>query len=99
MMSIAEPGHRARGGEHIAEIGPLPTAAGMSYTASYVDGIMLPGAVTGVHGDATNATAEKGMKLLDAAVDECVSYVRELRSMKLPARREPRETPKRKDPA
>ena len=49
LMSIAEAGYRARGGEHVAEIGPLPTTAGMSYTASYMEAIMLPGAVTGVH--------------------------------------------------
>ncbi len=49
--------------------------------------------VTGVHGDATKATAEKGRRLLDAAVEECVAYVRELRSMRLPERRQPKETP------
>ena len=49
--------------------------------------------VTGVHGDATKATAEKGRMLLDAAVEECVAYVRELRSMPLPERRTPKETP------
>jgi creatinine amidohydrolase len=49
--------------------------------------------VTGVHGDATLATAEKGRRLLGAAVEECVAYVRELLSMKLPERREPREAP------
>jgi creatinine amidohydrolase len=48
---------------------------------------------TGVHGDPTKATAEKGRRLLDAAVEECIGYVRELRSMKLPERREPRELP------
>jgi len=48
---------------------------------------------TGVHGDATKATAEKGRALLDAAVAECVAYVRELRARPLPERREPRETP------
>src|SRR3954451_22615488 len=35
LMSIAEAGYRARGGEHGAEIGPLPTTAGMSAPASY----------------------------------------------------------------
>jgi creatinine amidohydrolase/Fe(II)-dependent formamide hydrolase-like protein len=48
---------------------------------------------TGVQGDATKATAEKGEALLDAAVEECVGFVRELLAMALPARREPRETP------
>jgi creatinine amidohydrolase/Fe(II)-dependent formamide hydrolase-like protein len=48
---------------------------------------------TGVQGDATRATAEKGEALLDAAVEECIGFVRELLAMALPARREPRETP------
>jgi creatinine amidohydrolase len=48
---------------------------------------------TGVQGDATKATAEKGSRLLDAAVRECVAFVRELLAKPLPRRREPRETP------
>ena len=48
---------------------------------------------TGVHGRPTLATAEKGKALLDAAVGEIVGYVRELRTMPLPRRQEPRETP------
>lgn len=47
---------------------------------------------TGVHGDATKATVEKGKALLDAAVRECVEYVQELREKPLPVRQEPRET-------
>ena len=47
---------------------------------------------TGVQGDATKATAAKGRALLDAAVAECVAYVRELREKPLPARMAPRET-------
>jgi creatinine amidohydrolase/Fe(II)-dependent formamide hydrolase-like protein len=48
---------------------------------------------TGVHGDATKASADKGHILLDAAVKECIEFVRELREKPLPVRREPRETP------
>jgi len=48
---------------------------------------------TGVHGDPTLATAAKGKVLLDAAVAEVSSYVRELKDRPLPVRREPRETP------
>jgi creatinine amidohydrolase len=48
---------------------------------------------TGVHGYATKATAEKGRILLDAAVRECVGFVRELKEKPLPVRWEPRETP------
>jgi len=47
---------------------------------------------TGVHGDATRATAEKGVTLLEAAVRECVAFVRELREKPLPVRLEPSET-------
>ena len=47
---------------------------------------------TGVQGDATKATADKGRALLDAAVAECVAYVRELLAMPLPERLEPQET-------
>jgi creatinine amidohydrolase len=48
---------------------------------------------TGIHGRPTLATEEKGTALLDAAVAECVQYVREIKRMPLPARKEPRETP------
>jgi creatinine amidohydrolase len=47
---------------------------------------------TGVQGDATKGTAEKGEALLEAAVAECLEFVRELREKPLPARREPQET-------
>jgi creatinine amidohydrolase len=46
---------------------------------------------TGVQGDATKATAEKGEALLAEAVRECVGFVRELLDKPLPARREPQE--------
>ena len=51
LMSIAEAGYRppGGGGERVAEVGPLTTKAGTAYTAAYMEGIMLPGAVTGVH--------------------------------------------------
>jgi creatinine amidohydrolase len=47
---------------------------------------------TGVQGTPSLATAEKGKAFFDAAVDECVRYVRELLEKPLPVRREPRET-------
>jgi creatinine amidohydrolase len=47
---------------------------------------------TGIQGDATKGTAEKGLALIDAAVRECVEFVRELRQMPLPRRRRPQET-------
>jgi quercetin dioxygenase-like cupin family protein len=48
-MSVVETGYRAPGGEHMTEVGPLVTTAGTGYTAAYMEGIMMPGAVTGVH--------------------------------------------------
>ena len=48
---------------------------------------------TGVQGDPTKATAEKGKALLDAAVKECVDYVRELKAKPLSERRPPQERP------
>jgi creatinine amidohydrolase len=47
---------------------------------------------TGVQGDPSRATPEKGKALLDAAVAECVAYVRELRSKPIADRQEPHET-------
>jgi creatinine amidohydrolase len=47
---------------------------------------------TGIHGAPTLATAEKGRVLLDAAVKECVEFVRELREKALPVRWVPQET-------
>ena len=49
LMTIAEAGWRAPGGEHVAEIGPLSVKEGISYTAAYMEAIMFPGAETGVH--------------------------------------------------
>jgi creatinine amidohydrolase len=48
---------------------------------------------TGVHGDASRATAQKGKALFEAAVRECVSFVRELKVKPLPILREPSERP------
>src|SRR6266542_1615776 len=46
---------------------------------------------TGVQGSPTLATAEKGKAFLEAAVAECVGYVRELLEKPLPQRRPPQE--------
>lgn len=46
---------------------------------------------SGVQGDPTKATADKGRALFDAAVSEIAGYVEELRAMPLPERKEPRE--------
>jgi creatinine amidohydrolase len=44
---------------------------------------------SGVQGDATKATPEKGEVLFGAAVDEICAYVDELRKMEIPERRQP----------
>jgi creatinine amidohydrolase len=43
---------------------------------------------SGVQGDASKATAEKGRVLFEAAVEEVAGYVTELRSLPLPARKD-----------
>jgi creatinine amidohydrolase/Fe(II)-dependent formamide hydrolase-like protein len=43
---------------------------------------------SGVQGDATRATAEKGRALYEAATEEIAAYVRELRDLPLPERRD-----------
>lgn len=48
---------------------------------------------TGVHGAPTLASVEKGKALLDAAVAECVAFVRELKEKPLPVRWTPSEKP------
>jgi quercetin dioxygenase-like cupin family protein len=49
LMTVDEAAYRPQGGERTASVGPLTTSAGTSYTATYMEGIMLPGAETGVH--------------------------------------------------
>lgn len=49
---------------------------------------------TGVHGQATLATPEKGRALFDQAVRECVAFVEELASKPLPERSEPSTVPR-----
>jgi hypothetical protein len=49
LLTIAEGGWRLRGGEHIAEIGPLPVNADTKYVAQYMEAIMNPGRETPLH--------------------------------------------------
>ena len=49
LMTIAEAGYRPSGGGPVAEVGPLTTKPGTKYTATYMQGIMMPGADTPVH--------------------------------------------------
>lgn len=43
---------------------------------------------SGVQGDPSKATADKGRALFNAAVDEVSAYVTELRSLSLPSRKD-----------
>ena len=47
---------------------------------------------SGVQGDASKATADKGAALFEAAVTEIVSFVTELRSLELPKRKDHHDT-------
>jgi creatinine amidohydrolase/Fe(II)-dependent formamide hydrolase-like protein len=48
--------------------------------------------LTGIQGDASKGTAEKGEAFLAAAVEECLGFVHDLLAKPLPQRREPQET-------
>jgi hypothetical protein len=43
LLTIADAGWRPRGGERIAEIGPLPITAGERHSAQYMEAIFTPG--------------------------------------------------------
>jgi quercetin dioxygenase-like cupin family protein len=49
LVTIAEAGWRSPGGTHVAEIGPLPTMAGTSYTAQFMEAVLQPGMKSRVH--------------------------------------------------
>jgi hypothetical protein len=49
LLTIAESGWRARGGTHVAEIGPLPIVKGAAYTAQFMEAVFTPGMKTRVH--------------------------------------------------
>jgi quercetin dioxygenase-like cupin family protein len=49
LFTIAGAGWRPAGGEHVAEIGPLPVTASAGYTAQYMEAIFRPGMKSTVH--------------------------------------------------
>lgn len=49
LFTIANRGWRPSGGEHIAEIGPLPVVAGVRYSARYMESTFQPGMKSPVH--------------------------------------------------
>ena len=49
LLSIEQAGWRPSGGEHVAEIGPLPVPAGEAYSAQYMEAIFQPGMTAPAH--------------------------------------------------
>jgi len=49
LFTIGEAGWRPSGGTHVAQIGPLPITAGISYTAQYMEAVFRPGMKSLVH--------------------------------------------------
>ncbi|HEY0800760.1 MAG TPA: hypothetical protein VGD54_07950, partial [Steroidobacteraceae bacterium] len=49
LFTIAATGWRARGGERVARVGPLPVSKGASYTAQYLEATFTPGMHSRVH--------------------------------------------------
>ena len=49
LLTIGPSGWRAAGGTRVAEIGPLPTVAGRSYTAQFMEAVFKPGMKSAVH--------------------------------------------------
>lgn len=49
LFTIDVGGWRPRGGERIAEIGPLPVEPGLSYSAQYMEAIFTPGMTAPAH--------------------------------------------------
>ena len=49
LLTLAGAGWRPVGGTDVAEIGPLPVAAGVVYTAQYMEAVFRPGMKSAVH--------------------------------------------------
>ena len=49
LLTIADAGWHPSGGERVAEIGPLPVAAGEKYSAQYMEAIFTPGMTAPPH--------------------------------------------------
>ena len=49
LFSLAKAEWRARGGHHVAEIGPLPVTPADKYAAVYMEGVFKPGMASEVH--------------------------------------------------
>jgi quercetin dioxygenase-like cupin family protein len=49
LLTIGPAGSRPAGGEHVAQIGPLPIRAGAPYSAQYMEAVFTPGMTTATH--------------------------------------------------
>jgi quercetin dioxygenase-like cupin family protein len=49
LLTIAPKGWRSAGGQHVAEIGPLPIKANTAYTAQFMEASFTPGMKSSVH--------------------------------------------------
>jgi quercetin dioxygenase-like cupin family protein len=49
LMTIGGAGYKAGSGEHVADIGPLPTNATTDYSAAYMEAIFTPGMESSTH--------------------------------------------------
>lgn len=49
LLTIAGKGWKSPGATHVAEVGPLPLAAGATYTAQYMEAVFRPGMKSQVH--------------------------------------------------
>jgi quercetin dioxygenase-like cupin family protein len=49
LLTIERADWRAAGGTHVADIGPLPVAAGHAYSAQFMEGVLDPGMTSAVH--------------------------------------------------
>jgi len=49
LFTIAKERWRSRGGEHVADIGPLPLAPGSTYAAEYLRSVFNPGTTAPLH--------------------------------------------------
>jgi quercetin dioxygenase-like cupin family protein len=49
LLTIGDSSWHARGGEHMATIGPLPIRRGVTYSALYMEAMMRPGMKSSIH--------------------------------------------------
>jgi quercetin dioxygenase-like cupin family protein len=49
LFTIAARDGRAQGGDHVADIGPLPVRPGVTYSATYMEAVFSPGMTSSTH--------------------------------------------------